>query len=196
MDTEHDADADSVDLIDGDIVRQFARAALVAALLGAFAYVAIPVPGSSVPITLQVFGVFLAGLVLGPKWGPISVLLYLAAGAIGAPVFSGGTAGLGVLQGPTAGYLWSWPLCALAIGLIVHRGTDLRDPSSVSLPALTGSLLVALAITYTMGTAWLGFALELEPAVAIAQGVVPFVLQDLLKVVAAVAIVRSGALPE
>ncbi len=184
----------SVDLVEGAVVRQFARAALLASLIGAFAYVTIPLPFSPVPLTLQVLGVFLAGLILGPKWGTLSILLYLTAGALGAPVFSGGSAGLGALQGPTGGYLWSWPLCTLAIGLIVHRGTEVRDLSTVSIPVIVVSLLSALAITYAIGTLWLGWVLSLEPTVAIAQGVLPFLPNGVLQIVAAIVIVRAETL--
>lgn len=85
METERN----EVDLVEGDVVRQFARAAVLAALLGAFGPVSIPIPLSPAPITLQVLFVFLAGLVLGPVWGTVSMLIYLTAGAIGIPVFSG-----------------------------------------------------------------------------------------------------------
>jgi len=67
-------------------------------------------------VTLQVLGVFLAGIYLGPVWGAASLVLYLAAGAVGAPVFQGGSAGVGQLVGQSAGYLWSYPVAAAAIG--------------------------------------------------------------------------------
>ncbi len=178
-----------VDLVDGDVVKSFARAAVLASLLGASAYVAIPI--GPVPITLQVLVVFLAGLYLGPYWGPVSVLLYLAAGAIGAPVFSGGTAGVGVLLGPTGGYLWAYAIAPLVIGLIVHDGRTLRDPADVSLAVVITALVAATLLIYGVGAGWLAWVLELSAAEAAAQGILPFIPGELLKMAAAIAIVKS-----
>ncbi|QFU81354.1 biotin transporter BioY [Natronorubrum aibiense] len=189
MATEHN----SVALVDGDVVRQFARAALLAALLGAAAPVSIPIPLSAAPpITLQVLFVFLAGLVLGPVWGPISLLLYLAAGAIGLPVFSGMSAGLGVLVGNTAGYLWSYPLAAGLIGLVIHRDTELRDPAAVSLPVVIVALVAGTILIYGMGTGYMAWLLEIGAWEAITLGALPFIPGELLKIAAAIAIVKSG----
>jgi biotin transport system substrate-specific component len=188
METERN----KVDLVGGDVVRPFARAALLAALLGAVAPVVIPLPISPAPITLQVLFVFLAGLLLGPVWGPVSLLLYLAAGAIGVPVFAGMTGGIGVLTAESAGYLWSYPLAALVIGLFVHRGTDLRDPAAASTPVIVVSLVTATVLIYAMGVGYMAWLLELELWEAIVAGAVPFIPGELLKIAAAVAIVKSG----
>ncbi|MXV62121.1 biotin transporter BioY [Natronorubrum sp. JWXQ-INN-674] len=182
----------SVDLVDGDVVRQFARAAMLAALIGASVFVTIPNPFSPAPITLQVLFVFLAGLVLGPVWGPISLLLYLTAGAVGIPVFSGFEAGIGPLFGATGGYLWSYPIAAAVIGLVVHRGTDLRDPAAVALPIVVGALVAGTIIIYGMGTAYAAWLLELAAWEAIAGFALPFIPGEILKMVAAIVIVRSG----
>jgi biotin transport system substrate-specific component len=188
METERN----DVDLVDGAVVRSFARAALLAALMGAVAPVAIPLPFSPAPLTLQVLFVFLAGLLLGPLWGTVSILLYLVAGAIGIPVFAGWEAGLGTLVGPTAGYLWSYPLAALVIGLFVHRGTDLRDPAAVSIPVLVVSLVTATVLIYAMGVGYMAWLLDLELWEATLVGAVPFVPGEVLKIAAAIAIIKSG----
>ena len=182
----------SVDLVDDTVVRQFARAALLAALLGATASVSIPIPLSPAPITLQVLFVFLAGIVLGPVWGSISLLLYLTAGAVGLPVFAGMTGGLGVLFGNTAGYLWSYPIAAALIGFVVHRGPTLRDPRTVSLPIVVAALVVGTVVIYGMGTAYMAWVLELGIWEAISLGALPFLPGELLKMAAAIAVVRSG----
>ena len=183
---------DSVELVDDTVVRQFARAAVVAALLGAAAPVSIPIPLSPAPITLQVLFVFLAGLVLGPVWGGFSVLLYLTAGGVGLPVFAEMKSGLGILFGYTGGYLWSYLIAAILIGGIVHRGTALRDLRDVSLPLVVGALLTATIVIYGMGTAYMAWLLEFGTWEAISVGVLPFVPGELLKMAAAIAIVRSG----
>ncbi|ELY40319.1 biotin transporter BioY [Natronorubrum tibetense] len=187
-----ETEGSSVELVDGDVVRQFARAAVLAALLGAVAPVAIPLPLSPAPLTLQVLFVFLAGLVLGPVWGSVSMLLYLTAGAIGIPVFAGWEAGLGTLFGPTGGYLWSYPIAAALIGSVVHRGTDLRDPAAVPLPIVVTALVMGTIVIYGMGTAYAAWLLELEAWEAITGFALPFIPGELLKMAAAIAIVQSG----
>ena len=182
----------SVELVEGDVVRQFARAALLAALIGASVFVSIPNPFSPAPITLQVLFVFLAGFVLGPVWGPISLLLYLTAGAVGIPIFAGYEAGLGSLFGQTGGFLWSYPVAAGVIGLIVHRGTDLRDPADVALPVVVGALVAGTIVIYAMGTGYAMWLLELELWEAVAAFVLPFIPGEILKMIAAIAIIESG----
>lgn len=90
-----------------------------AALIAASSVIAIPV--GAAPITLQTFAVLLAGAALGAGRGFLSVLLYLALGAIGLPVFAGGAAGLAPFAGPTIGYLVGMPLAAWLTGLLVAR---------------------------------------------------------------------------
>ncbi|QLK27176.1 biotin transporter BioY [Natrinema zhouii] len=182
----------SVDLVDDTVVRQFARAAVLAALIGASVLVSIPIPLSPAPITLQVLFVFLAGLVLGPIWGPFSVLLYLTTGAVGLPVFAGMKGGLGVLIGHTGGYLWSYPIAAALIGVVVHRGTALRDLRTVPLSLVVGALVMATILIYGLGTAYMAWLLEYTAWEAITAGVLPFIPGEILKIAAAVAIVRSG----
>lgn len=189
METERN----EVDLVGGDVVKPFARAALLAALMGAATIVTIPYPLSPAPVTLQVLVVFLAGLYLGPLWGGVSIVLYLAAGAAGAPVFSGFTGGPGVLLGePTAGFLWTFPLAAALIGLLVHRSATPSDPADASLSVVVGAIGLGLVLVYAGGIvwfAWLTGTTLVEGAFAVA---IPFVPADLLKAGAAIAIVRSG----
>lgn len=182
----------SVEAVDDTVVRQFARAAVLAALVGATASVSIPIPLSPAPITLQVLFVFLAGLVLGPVWGSISLLLYLAAGAVGLPVFAGMSGGFGVLLGNSGGYLWSYPIAAALIGALVHRGTALRDLTAVSLPIVVVALVAGTIVIYGMGAAYMAWLLELGAWEAITAGVLPFIPGEIVKMAAAVAIVRSG----
>lgn len=185
------AETSSVELVDEDTTANIARAALVAALTGAFAYVAFPHPFSPGPVTLQVLGVFLAGIFLGPIWGAASMVLYLTAGAIGAPVFAGGESSVATLVGPTAGYLWSYPIAAAAIGAIVHGGLETRDPAEIALNRLVGALTLGTAIIYAFGIAGFVVVLGLSQAEAALLGGVVFLPFEALKIAAAVAIVRS-----
>lgn len=184
-----------VDPVDDVVVRQFARAAVLAALIGASVLVTIPVPiAGAPPITLQVLFVFLAGLVLGPVWGPLSLVLYLAAGAVGVPVFAGMNSGVGVLFGFTGGYLWSYPVAAALIGAVVHRGTTLRDLRDATLPVVVGALVAGTIVIYGMGTAYMAWVLDMGAWEAVTAGVLPFIPGEILKMAAAIAIVRSGQL--
>ncbi len=188
------AETTDVDLVGEEVTSNIARAALFAALLGAFAYVSFPNPVSPAPVTLQVLGVFLAGILLGPVWGAVACGLYLLAGALGAPVFAGGTAGLGVLLGPTAGYLWSYPLTAFVIGVLVHGGFSLSDPKTVSLVRLVGAMVVGTVIIYVFGITGLMVVLNLGPIEAFLAGAAAFIPAEALKIAAAVGIVRSDAI--
>ncbi len=185
-----ETEGSSVELVDGDVVRQFARAALLAALMGVTAFVAIPI--AAVPGTLQTLVVFLAGLFLGPIWGPIAIVFYLVAGVLGAPVFSGGSAGLGVILGPTGGFLLSFPIAALIVGATVHRGRDLRDPTDAYLPVAVLALLVATGVIYVAGFSWYAWVTETAPIEAFTAVALPLIPGDLLKIAAAIAIVQSG----
>jgi biotin transport system substrate-specific component len=123
-----------------DIALIAAFAALIAActVIGG-----IPVGGAGVDITLQTFGVLLAGCVLGPVRGFLAVSLYLLLGAIGLPVFSGHTGGLAPFTGVSAGYLWSFPVAAALAGFLVQyvlRGLRTRA-AFVFVAALAGTVL-------------------------------------------------------
>jgi biotin transport system substrate-specific component len=105
-----------------------------------------------VPITLQTFGVLLAGAVLGPRRGFLAVMLYLAVGAAGLPVFSGGRGGLAVFQGPSVGYLVGFPLAALLCGYLVTKLP--RKQLATSVPLLFAAGLVSSALfIHTLGMA-------------------------------------------
>ncbi|PSP47733.1 biotin transporter BioY [Halobacteriales archaeon QH_7_69_31] len=185
-----------VDLVDEETTLNIARAALFAALMGAFALVSVTVPVTSIPFTLQVLGVFLAGILLGPVWGGAAMVLYLAAGAVGAPVFEGGSAGIGILLGgaPSFGYLWAFPLAAVVIGYLVHGSTEVRRPSSVSPARLVVAMAVGTVVIYAFGALGLMYVQDVGPEAAVLAGVVPFVPAEILKLVAALGIVRSDVL--
>ncbi len=96
-------------------------AALFAALTGAVAWFKIPLPFTPVPITLQTLMVLLSGAMLGAYYGALAMIIYLVLGAIGLPVFAGGSSGVGALLGPTGGYLFSYPVAAFVIGYMTQK---------------------------------------------------------------------------
>lgn len=184
-------DAESVELVDEAVVTNLARAALLAGLTGAFAYVSFPNPLSPAPVSLQVLGVFLAGILLGPLWGSLSMGLYLMTGALGAPIFAGGASGFGALFGPTGGYLWSYPVAVFAIGALVHGGLDVRDPAERSLTRLVSAMIAGTVVIYAFGVVGLSLVLGMTLQEAFVAGAVAFVPAEAFKMAAAVGVVRS-----
>lgn len=165
--------------------RSIVRSALLASLLAASAWIVIP--AGPVPVTLQVFVVVLTALLLGPGWAAATIATYIALGAAGVPVFSGGRAGLGVLMGPTGGYLTGFLLGAVA-GSFVRRAVGERRRLAGDIAAAA----VVIAVTYLVGTAQLALVANLSPGAAIAAGAAPFIALDAAK--AAAAVIAAGSL--
>jgi len=184
---------ESVELVGDEVVQNLARAALFAALTGGLAYVSFSIPFSPVPVTLQVLGVFLTGAFLGATWGGVAMVLYLLAGAIGLPVFAGGTAGVGSLLGPHGGYLWGFALGAVVVGAVVAGGFEPPEPGRVSVPRLVAALVAGALVVYAAGALQLVVVAGLSVPKAVATGVLAFVPGEILKMAAAVGIVRSDA---
>lgn len=161
-----------------------ARIAVFAALVIVLGTVMVPLP-SGVPITGQTLGVMLAGLVLGGRRAPLSILLVLALAAIGLPVLAGGRGGLGAFVGPTAGYMLGWVAGAMLIGLIAHSGrfTWWRAAGG----ALIGGILVVYVFGVPVQAAVTGVPLDVT-----ALSTIAFLPGDLLK--AALATVLAVAL--
>lgn len=160
------------------LITTFAAFIAVCALLPA-----IPVAGLPVPITLQTFGVALAGTVLGARRGSLAVLLYVVVGLAGAPIFSGGAGGLATIARPSFGYLIAFPLAALLTGYLTQRifrsrrfARGWRSTVAVFGAAMAGSLV----FIHPIGIAVLGWRLGLSPAEAIAAGAV-FLPGDIVK---------------
>ena len=181
-----------VELVGQEMGQNVARAALLAALTGAFAYVSFPNPFSPEAVTLQVLGIFLAGVFLGPLWGGASIVLYLVAGAAGAPIYQGGAAGVGQLFGSSAGYLWAFPVAAIVVGAIVHGLDGLRDPREVPVARLVGAMVVGVVVIYAGGVLGLMLVLGMGLTEAFLAGAAAFVPAEAFKIAAAVGIVRSG----
>lgn len=185
---------ESVDLVGDRVVERLARAAVFAALAGAFAYVSFPNPVSPVPVTLQVLGVFLAGIYLGPLWGGASMALYVLAGAVGAPIYAGGATGLGELLGPYGGYLWSYPAAAAIVGVVAHGTDGIAPPREISIPRLVAGMVAATAVIYAAGT--VGYAIVESVGLyrAFVVAAAAFVPAEAFKIAAAIGITRSDEL--
>lgn len=154
-----------------------------AAAVAAASQIAIPLPGTPVPLTLQPMLVILAGMWLGPREGAASMALYLAAGASGLPVFTPmGAPGVARFLGPTGGYLLAYPFAAYAAGALSRRATTLAGRWMAG--------VAGVALIFIGGLAQL-FVLSGSVAKAVALGITPFAALDLVKAWVAAAITGS-----
>lgn len=149
------------------------------ALVALCAHVSVPLFFTPVPITLQTMAVILVGLTLGPALGASALVLYLAEGAMGLPVFSpNGAGGMAQLLGPTAGYLFSYPLAAAAAGAVVRAVRFGRSQFSGALLAgLTANFLI-----FGIGAGWIACLPHSSLGTAWHLGVMPFLLGEVLKI--------------
>jgi len=147
-------------------------AALFTALL---AQVAVPVPGTPVPITGQTLAVVLTAAALGPARGVLGQGLYLVLGAVGLPFYSEASGGIEVLVGSTGGYLFGFLPAALLIGLAAQHGQDRKVWRALPL------FVAGQAVVFAVGVPWLAVSLDLTPAQALEAGFYPFILGGLVK---------------
>ena len=169
------------DLLAGSRVRDVALVVGGAVFTGLSAQIAVPVPGTPVPVTAQTLAVLLTGAALGPWRGLASMVLYVAVGSLGFPWFADGGSGWG---GPTFGYLIGMVLAATLVGALARRGWD-RTPLRAALTMALGNLVI-----YAVGVTWLADSLDLSFATAVDLGMQPFLLGDALKIALA-----AGLLP-
>jgi biotin transport system substrate-specific component len=158
--------------------RIVAYSAAFIGLLSLGAWVSIPfIP---VPLTLQTLFVLLAGAVM-KRYAVIPVSLYVFLGALGLPVFHTGVAGIGILLGPTGGYLSGFILAALAVGLAYEQESEIIR---------IAGLLAGTAIIYICGAVWLMYSLTLGLIPAVISGVLPFIPGDVIRIYAAYIIAK------
>ena len=147
--------------------------ALFAAIISILAQISIPLPFTTVPLTMLIFAVSVTGLILGAKLGTISVLIYLLIGGIGIPVFAQFSGGIGVLFGPTGGYLLGLPLMVYIIGF----SKDKFSHNTV----IFLSLILGLISVYITGTLMFAAITGNTIYQSILYCVLPFILVDLIK---------------
>ena len=145
--------------------------------IAALAQIAIPVPGSPVPVTGQTLAVYLIGTTYGARLGFATFATYLLAGIAGAPVFApAATVGLARLTGATGGYLIGMLIAVLVLGALADRKADQKFKTSF--PALIfGSVIV-----FTFGLIWLNVSLNLTWAQTISAGLTPFIFGEVIKI--------------
>ncbi|MDA8263571.1 MAG: biotin transporter BioY [Actinomycetota bacterium] len=157
-----------------------------AGFIGVSAQISVHLPFTPVPITGQTLAVLLGASALGAGRALMGSGLYLAAGLIGVPWFAGGSGGLSVASSPTFGYIVGFIAASALVGLMASRGMD-KKVIGTAFEMVAGNLGI-----YAFGVAWLAFSLHISLAHAVALGVVPFLVGDLLKLVLA-AVLLPGA---
>ncbi|MCC5910954.1 MAG: biotin transporter BioY [Clostridiaceae bacterium] len=156
-------------------IRDITYSALFAALIGIGAYISIPLPFTPVPITAQTLVVMLAGGILTTKQGLLSGVVYILLGIIGVPVFAGGSAGIGIIAGPTGGFLLSWPLAMVVISI-------LRGKNNHWIPLGIANLIGGIGVIYILGIPWFISVTAMDLQQSIALAVLPYIPGDLIKV--------------
>jgi len=164
--------------IRGISVRGMVFSAMFAALTAVGAFIAIPI--GPVPITMQTLFVHLSGALLGSRLGALSQFIYVLVGVIGLPVFAGGAGGLGVLLGPTGGYLIGF---IVGGGYLTGRLVEMRKKPGFLWIAI--SCVAGLVVIYILGVLQLSIVAGLPMTRAIAVGIVPFLIGDAIKIIAA-----------
>lgn len=152
-----------------------------AALTGIAAQIAVPVPGSPVPVTGQTFAALLVGTALGARRGFLALAVYALVGMAGMPWFSAGSSGAG---GASFGYVLGMLLAATVVGGLARRGGDR------SVLRTAGTMVLGSAIIYAVGVPYLALSTGMPASAAIAAGLTPFLIGDALK-----AVLAMGALP-
>lgn len=155
---------------------QYVLAAFGAAIIAVLAQVTIPLP--LIPITGQTLAVGIVVTILGTRLGTISVLLYILLGAVGLPVFSGMSGGLGILVGPTGGYIVGFLVTAIIMGLYL-------DQFGITFVHAIIANIIGMIITLAFGTVWLKIVAEYTWTAAFMGGVAPFIIVGIVKAVLA-----------
>ncbi len=169
------------DVIPGGLVRSIALVVGGAVFVGLTAQVAIPLPFTPVPLTLQTFSVLLVGAALGSVRGALSMALYLLAGVAGVPWFANQQSGWAFAS---FGYIVGFVAAAWLVGRLAERGADRRVVPTIGMMAL-GNVVI-----YVFGVAGLMLLADLPLSTALAKGVLPFLIGDVIKILLA-----AGLLP-
>jgi biotin transport system substrate-specific component len=170
--------------LSGKVILVVAASAFVAIC----AHISVPLPFTPVPLTLQNFAVILVGMLLGPVAGFSAMVLYLAEGAMGLPVFTPhSVGGIAHLLGPNAGYLFSYPLAAATAGWVV---VAMKRVASRFRAGVVAATIASLPI-FILGASWLAHLLHLGASATWTMAVAPFLPGEVVKIVAAAGIFSS-----
>ena len=157
------------------------QVAIFAAIIAICAQIRMPLIGG-VPFTLQTTGVALAGAVLGAKKGVAAVFVYILLGGIGLPVFNGFLGGVGILFGPTGGFIMTFPLLAFAAAIGAKKAHAAHWAMWIS---------IGVVINLSLGSLWLAFERQISLAAAFSAGMTPFWLTSLIQIALVVAVGKT-----
>ncbi|MBP5530322.1 MAG: biotin transporter BioY [Lachnospiraceae bacterium] len=157
------------------------KVALSTAIICILGPLSFTIPISPVPVSLGILGIFFAVYVNGWLWGTVSCLLYLLLGFVGVPVFTGFSAGVAKLLGPTGGYMIGYIFLSLIAGFFITKFEK-------KIPLHILGMVLGTACCYALGTAWLAISLKMSFTAALMVGVVPFIPADAVKMAVAVAV--------
>ena len=155
--------------------------ALFAAIISVASQISVPV--QPIPINAGMFAVLLCGGMLGKKYGTISVVVYILLGIIGAPVFAGFRGGLGVLAGPTGGYILGYIIIAFVAGAVCEWTKKLKY--------IVPFMMLAVVLCYLVGTLWFCITTGNGFISALSMCVIPFIPWDIIKVILASTIIKK-----
>jgi biotin transport system substrate-specific component len=165
----------------GTRLRHIALIAIGALFIFLTAKIAIPVPGSPVPITGQTFGVLLVGGALGFRRGAASIAVYILIGLVGLPFFAEGKGGVSVILGATGGYLVGFLVAGSVVGRLAELGWDRRIIGAL------GAMAIGNVVIYLVGVPWLMAVAHFDLATALDKGVFPYLVGDAIKLALAAA---------
>ena len=152
--------------------RGIAMIGMTAALMAVISQISIPMPGG-VPVTLQIFGIAFIGMLLGWKKGLAAIIVYILIGAVGAPVFANFGAGIGILAGPSGGYIIAWPVMTALCGLHLEKGGKVRRMLLLLIPALIG-----LAAVELFGAFWWSWTAKSDLGAILIYAAAAFIPKD------------------
>ncbi|MBQ6400724.1 MAG: biotin transporter BioY [Firmicutes bacterium] len=164
---------------------------LFAALTAICSYISIPLGFTPVPVNLGTLAVFLAGGLLGKKYGTVSLAVYAFLGAVGVPVFAGFRGGLSVLAGPTGGYIVGYIVAAFLIGLLLEKTLRPGQSRSRQIALCAAAEIIGLLACYALGTLWFIVSTGTGIWASLVACVFPFLPGDGLKIAAAAILIQK-----
>jgi biotin transport system substrate-specific component len=160
------------------MVKKLTLAAVMTAVMAVCSQIAVPVPFAGVVLSLGTFAVFCTGLLLSPRYALLSLTAYVLLGAAGAPVFAGFAGGVGVILGPTGGFIFAYPVMAFVTASFVRK-------KHTYIRAALGTL-TAIIVCYTLGTVWYSFWAKIDFSAAFVLVGLPFIPFDTFKAACAI----------
>lgn len=168
-------------------VQDMVLIAVFTAIIAVCSWITVPGVAGQVPFTLQTFAVFVTAGVLGVKKGMVSLIVYVLLGLAGVPVFSGFTGGVGVIIGPTGGYIIGFFGSVLLIGVIMNVAKEKNETVKIAVSVI--AMILGDLACFAVGTAWFMVVTSTNLVGALTMCVIPFIIPDIVKIILATIIV-------